>query len=63
MFRHHNGMVGKTKSKWTFNRQDKKYETGLFTFPSKVEGDLSEFEKPVKLIKKLISIHSNRFST
>ena len=54
-------MVGKTKRYWTFNRQHKKYETGLFTFPSE-SGGFNEYDptqKPVKLIKKLISIHSN----
>lgn len=52
----------KPKGKWTFNRQDQKYETGLFTFPSESGGGFKRIhptQKPVKLIKKLIAIHSN----
>ena len=53
----------KPKGKWTFNRQNDVYETGLFQYPSESGGGFNKTihptQKPVKLIKQLISIHSN----
>ena len=52
----------KPKGKWTFNRQNDVYETGLFQYPSESGGGFNRIhptQKPVKLIKQLISIHSN----
>ena len=56
----------KPKAKWTFNRQDDKYETGLFTHPSESGGGFKRIhptQKPVKLVKQLILIHSNEGDT
>ena len=53
----------KPKGKWTFNRQNDVYETGLFQYPSESGGGFNRIhptQKPVKLIKQLISIHSNQ---
>ena len=56
----------KPKAKWTFNRQDDKYETGLFNYPSESGGGFKRIhptQKPVKLVKQLILIHSNEGDT
>ena len=56
----------KPKAKWTFNRQDEKYETGLFNYPSESGGGFKRIhptQKPVKLVKQLILIHSNEGDT
>ena len=53
----------KPKGKWTFNRQNDVYETGLFQYPSESGGGFNRIhptQKPIKLIKQLISIHSNQ---
>lgn len=50
------------KGKWTFNRQNSKYETSVLTFPSESGGGFKRYhptQKPVKLINYLIKIHSN----
>ena len=51
------------KGKWTFNRQDEKYESSILTFPSESGGGFKRYhptQKPVKLIEYLIKIHSNK---
>ena len=55
-------MAGQAKGKWTFNRQNDKYETGVFEYPSESGGGFKRIhptQKPVKLVKQLILIHSN----
>ena len=49
---------------WTFNRQNPKYETCVFRFPSESGAQFKRFhptQKPLKLIEYLIKIHSNEF--
>ena len=54
--------VKKKTAKWVFNRQDDPYQSPIMKFPSESGGAFKRFhptQKPVKLIEKLISIHSN----
>ena len=48
--------------KWTFNRLKETYESGVFEFPSESGGGYKRIhptQKPIKLIERLIEIHSN----
>jgi DNA modification methylase len=50
------------KGKWTFNRQNDKYESSVLSFASESGGGFKRYhptQKPVKLIEHLIKIHSN----
>lgn len=50
------------KGKWTFNRQNEKYEGCILSYPSESGGGFKRYhptQKPVKLIEYLIRIHSN----
>lgn len=50
------------KGKWTFNRQDDKYQGSIFSYPSESGGGFKRYhptQKPVKLVEELIKIHSN----
>jgi DNA modification methylase len=52
----------KKGSKWTFNRQNEKYESCILSFPSESGGGFKRYhptQKPVKLIEYLLLIHSN----
>ncbi len=52
----------KKGNKWTFNRQDPKYESCIFSCPSESGGGFKRYhptQKPVRLIKHFIKIHSN----
>lgn len=54
--------VKKKKVKWTFNRQDQSYENPIMEVASESGGAFRRYhptQKPVKLIEKLILIHSN----
>lgn len=52
----------KGKDKWAFNRQDNPYQSPIFRCPSESGGGFKRYhptQKPVKLIEKIIAIHSN----
>jgi DNA modification methylase len=52
----------KPGAKWTFNRQNNKYESCIMSFPSESGGGFKRYhpcQKPVKLLEQLIRIHSN----
>lgn len=54
--------VKKQKSKWIFNRQDNPYQSPIIRCPSESGGAFKRYhptQKPVKLIEKIIQIHSN----
>ncbi len=54
--------VKKQKNKWTFNRQDTSYESPIIEVASESGGAFKRYhptQKPVRLIEKLITIHSN----
>lgn len=45
---------------WTFNRQNDKYENGIFEYPTVFHKErVHPTQKPVKLIEDLLRIHSN----
>ena len=49
--------------KWTYNRQNSKYESSVISIPSESGGGYKRFhptQKPQKLIEYLIKIHSNK---
>lgn len=49
--------------KWTYNRQNSKYESSVLSIPSESGGGYKRFhptQKPQKLIEYLIKIHSNK---
>jgi len=53
----------KPKEKWTFNRQDEKYQQMVFEYPSESGGGFKRYhptQKNLKMIKELIKIHSNK---
>ena len=48
--------------KWTFNRQNAKYESSIMQFASESGGAFKRYhptQKPIKLIEYLIKLHSN----
>ena len=48
--------------KWTFNRQNEKYQQMVFEYPSESGGGMKRYhptQKNVKLLEELIKIHSN----
>ena len=50
------------KAKWTFNRQDEKYQKMIFTFPSESGGAFKRYhtsQKSLKLMEEIIKIHTN----
>lgn len=52
----------KPKGKWTFNRLDNPYQSSVFEVASESGGGFKRIhptQKPVRLIEKLINIHSN----
>ena len=52
----------KPGNKWTFNRQNDKYESSILSFPSESGGGYKRYhptQKPIKLIEYLIKLHSN----
>ena len=52
----------KPKSKWTFNRQDEKYESCVMKYPAESGGGFKRYhptQKNLKMTKYLINIHSN----
>jgi len=52
----------KKKAKWIFNRQNPKYETCVLRFSSESGAKFKRYhptQKPLKLIKYLLKIHSN----
>lgn len=52
----------KKGGKWTFNRQDEKYQQMVFEYPSESGGGVKRWhptQKNVKLLEELIKIHSN----
>lgn len=54
--------VKKQKAKWTFNRQDNAYQSPLMRYASESGGAFKRYhptQKPLKLIEKIIKIHSN----
>lgn len=49
--------------KWTYNRQNSKYESSVISIPSESGGGYKRYhptQKPLKLIEYLIKIHSNK---
>ena len=54
--------VRSKKSKWTFNRQDERYESCVLRYPSESGGGFKRYhptQKNLKMIRYLMSIHSN----
>jgi len=54
--------VKKQKAKWTFNRQENAYQSPIMRYASESGGAFKRYhptQKPVKLIEKIIKIHSN----
>lgn len=54
--------VKKKKEKWVFNRQDSPYQSPVISCASESGGAFKRFhptQKPVKLIEKIIKVHSN----
>lgn len=54
------------KAKWTFNRQDEKYQKMIFRYPSESGGGFKRFhptQKNLDLIKEIILIHTNEKDT
>lgn len=52
----------KPKNKWTFNRQNGKYESSVLKYPSKSGGGFRRYhptQKNLKMIEYLIKIHTN----
>ena len=52
----------KKGGKWIFNRQSEKYETCVFRFPSESGARFKRYhptQKPLKLLKYLLCIHTN----
>lgn len=52
----------KKGEKWTFNRQDEKYEASVMRYPSESGGGFKRYhvtQKNLKMIEYLIEIHSN----
>ena len=52
----------KKKAKWTFNRQDEKYQRMIFRYPSESGGGFKRYhptQKNLELIKEIVSIHTN----
>ncbi|WP_404989307.1 DNA-methyltransferase [Clostridium culturomicium] len=50
------------KGKWTFNRQNEKYEGSVLRYPSESGGGFKRFhptQKNLEMVKKLLKIHSN----
>lgn len=50
------------KAKWTFNRQDEKYQKMIFRYPSESGGGFKRYhptQKNLEMIKEIISIHTN----
>ncbi|MDR2152480.1 MAG: site-specific DNA-methyltransferase [Helicobacteraceae bacterium] len=53
--------VKRIKRKWTFNRQEATYQSPIMKYPSESGGAFKRYhptQKPVKLIEKIIEIHS-----
>ncbi len=56
----------KKGAKWTYNRQDDKYQSMVFRYPSESGGGQKRYhptQKNLKQIKELIAIHSNEGDT
>jgi len=56
----------KPKEKWTFNRQNEKYESCVFTYPSESGGGFKRYhptQKNLKMIRYLTRTHSNKGDT
>lgn len=54
------------KGKWTFNRQNEKYEGSVLRYPSESGGGYKRYhptQKNLKMIKYLLNIHSNKGDT
>ena len=51
----------KKGAKWTFNRQDKKYQRPKFVFG--IESGLHPTQKNLGLMQELVKIHSNQGNT
>ena len=52
----------KPKNKWTFNRQNGKYESSVLKYPSESGGGFRRYhptQKNLKMIEYLIKIHTN----
>lgn len=52
----------KKGSKWTFNRQNEKYQQMIFEFPAESGGGFKRYhptQKNLKLIEEIIKIHTN----
>jgi len=52
----------KKKAKWVFNRQNEKYESSVTELPSENGGGFKRYhptQKPLKLLDKIIKIHTN----
>lgn len=50
------------KAKWTFNRQDEKYQKMIFRYPSESGGGFKRYhptQKNLELMKEIVSIHTN----
>ena len=55
--------VRSKKSKWTFNRQDEKYESCVLRYPSESGGGFKRYhptQKNLEMMKYLMRIHSNK---
>ena len=50
------------KAKWTFNRQNEKYQEMIFNYPSESGGGFKRYhptQKNLEMVKELVSIHTN----
>ena len=50
------------KAKWTFNRQDEKYQKMIFRYPSESGGGFKRYhqtQKNLELMKEIVAIHTN----
>ena len=47
------------KAKWTFNRQDEKYQKMIFKFPTESGKRYHTTQKSLKLMEEIIKIHTN----
>lgn len=50
------------KGKWTFNRQNEKYESCILSYPSESGGGFKRYyptQKPIKIIEYLLKLHSD----
>ena len=53
----------KPKNKWTFNRQNEKYEGSVLKYPSESGGGFKRYhpnQKNLKMIEYLVKIHTNK---